>query len=69
MRINAPSLKLDMVLTDVELREDRPMIICRIGSYNATTELSRDDIRSFVRCMLRPKVALAFAKIAFSKAK
>lgn len=69
MRINAPSLKLDMVLRGVEIREQRPVIMCQIGSYSATTELSREDMRSFVRSMLRPRIALAFAKVFFSKPK
>lgn len=67
MRINAPSMKLDMLLCGVEIREQRPIITCRIGSYNATTELSREDMRNFVRSLLRPKVAWAFAKVFFGK--
>lgn len=63
MKISAPALKLDMVLSDVEVRDGAPVIICRMGAYNATTVLSKADMAVFLRCMLRPKVFLAFARI------
>ncbi|MFT3722934.1 MAG: hypothetical protein QM773_05035 [Hyphomonadaceae bacterium] len=69
MKIIAPALKLDMVLSDVVLREGRPVIVCRMGVYDATTELSKEDVGVFLKCMLRPSVFLAFAKITLSRSK
>lgn len=69
MKITAPALKLDMTLSDVVLREGRPVIVCRMGVYDATTELSKEDVGVFLKCLLRPKVFLAFAKIALGRTK
>lgn len=68
MKITAPALKLDMTLADVVLREGRPVIVCRMGVYDATTELSKEDVGAFLKCLLRPRVLLAFAKLALSRA-
>jgi len=65
MKISAPALKLDMVLSDVEVRDGAPVIICRMGAYNATTVLSKEDLAVLLRCVLRPKVFLAFARTLF----
>jgi hypothetical protein len=67
VKITAPGLKLDMILSDIVLRDERPVIICRMGAYDATTELSREDIITFLRCMLRPKMFLAVARLLRSK--
>ena len=69
MRINAPALKLDMVLSDVVVRNARPVIVCRMGAYDATTELSPEDIGRILKCLLRPKVLMSFARLWLSKTK
>jgi hypothetical protein len=69
MKISAPALKLDVVLSDVVVREGRPVIVCRMGAYDATTELSHEDIARILKCLLRPKVLMAFARLWLAKAK
>lgn len=68
MRIHAPALKLDMSLSDIVLRDGKPVIVCRMGTYDATTELSKEDIGVFLKCMVRPSVFMAFARVLFSRA-
>jgi hypothetical protein len=67
VKVIAPGLKLDMILSDIALRNERPVIVCRVGAYDATTELSREDIATFLRCVLRPRVLLAFIRMLLSK--
>jgi hypothetical protein len=69
MRIVAPSLKLNMDLRDVQIKEDKPVIICRVGVYDATTDLSPEDLRTFLKCLCRPRILIAFLKLAFGKSK
>ena len=69
MKIIAPGLKLDMILSDIVLRDERPVIICRMGAYDATTELSREDIITFLKCMLRPKMFFAVARLLLLRSK
>jgi len=67
VKISAPGLKLDMILSDIVLRDARPVVVCRMGAYDATTELSREDIATFMRCMLRPRTFLAVVRLLLSK--
>lgn len=66
MKIAAPALKLEMALESVELREGRPVIVCRMGVYDATTELSREDLRTFMACLMKPSIFFAFCRVIFS---
>jgi hypothetical protein len=56
-----------MILSDIAIRDQRPVIVCRVGAYDATTELAREDLATFLRCMLRPRVLLAFTRLLLSK--
>ena len=67
MKVVAPGLTLDMILSDIAIRNQRPVIVCRVGAYDATTELAREDLATFIRCMLRPRVLLAFTRLLLSK--
>ena len=67
MKVVAPGLTLDMILSDIAIRDQRPVIVCRVGAYDATTELAREDLATFLRCMLRPRVLLAFTRLLLSK--
>lgn len=67
MKIVAPSLKLNMELQDVEIREGKPVIVCRVGVYDATADLSTQDTRAIFKCLLRPRTLLAFIKLLIGR--
>lgn len=69
MKISAPSLKLDMVLSHVEVKHGLPVIVCKVGVYEAVTDLSRDDVRVLLRNLARPRVLGAFLRLAFRRDK
>ncbi|QKR99872.1 hypothetical protein F9288_09650 [Sphingomonas sp. CL5.1] len=66
MKISAPSLKLDMALHDVVVKDGRPVIVCRMGVYEATTDLSRDDVIAMLKCLARPSIFAAFMRLVLS---
>lgn len=70
MKISAPSLKLDLAIQDIEVREGEPVVLCRVGVYETIARLDGADVRAALRAMLKPAVILAILKLALrSKSK
>jgi hypothetical protein len=67
MKISAPSLKLDMALQNIVVKDGRPIIVSRIGVYEATTDLSREDVIAILKCLVRPSVLPAFIRLTFGR--
>lgn len=67
MKISAPSLKLDLAVTEIVVREKKPVVLCRVGAYDATAELTRSDIMAFLKALLRPKVLVALVRMLLGR--
>lgn len=67
MKISAPALKLEMKLSDVRIKDGRPVIVCRMGAYDATTELSQADVLTLLRTLARPSVLLSFIRLTLGR--
>jgi hypothetical protein len=65
MKISMPSLKVDLAVSDIQIRNGKPVIVSRMGVYEATAEPTREDVRAVLRCLLRPSVIVALARLAF----
>jgi hypothetical protein len=66
MKIQAPGLNLDMALQSVIVKNDRPVVVCRVGAYDATAMLTQNDVRIFLRQLLRPSILWAVVRLAIS---
>lgn len=67
MKISAPSLKLDLAIRDIEVREGEPVVLCRVGVYETIARLDGADVRAALRAMLKPSVVLAILKLALRR--
>lgn len=67
MKISAPSLKLDLSVTEIVVRDGKPIVLCRVGAYDATAELNRNDILAFLKALLRPKVVATIARMLVAR--
>ena len=67
MKISAPSLKLDLSIRDVEVRDGEPVVLCRIGVYETVARLDGTDVRAAMRALLRPRVILAMIRLALRR--
>jgi hypothetical protein len=69
MRIKAPSLKLDMELEKIVVIEGVPVLVSKVGVYEATAIMSKSDIRIVLRHLLKPRVLFSFLRLAMAQAK
>lgn len=67
MKISAPSLKLDLAVTEIVVRDGKPVVLCRVGAYDATAILSRNDVIAFVKALFRPKVLWVLVRMLVGK--
>jgi hypothetical protein len=67
MKIRAPGLNLDMAVRSISLIDGSPVVGCRAGPYDATAELSRDDVRLLMRALFRPALLVRLIRFAFGK--
>lgn len=63
MKISMPSLKVDLAVREIQIRDGRPVIVSRMGVYEATAEPTREDVLHVLRSLLRPAILLGFAKL------
>lgn len=64
MKISAPSLKLDLAVTQIVVRDGEPVVLCRVGVYDATAKLDGDDVVAALRSVMRPSVLFAILRLA-----
>ena len=69
MKISMPSLKVDLAVKEIQIRNGKPVIVSRMGVYEATAEPTRDDVLNTLRSLLKPRVLASFAKLIFSRHK
>jgi hypothetical protein len=67
MKIRAPGLNLDMAVCSIALVEGSPVVSCRAGPYDATAQLSRDDVRILMRALIRPALLIRLVRFSFGK--
>lgn len=67
MKISAPSLKLDLAVKDIVVRDGEPVVLCRVGVYETVARLDGADVRAALRAMLRPRVVLSILKLALRR--
>jgi len=64
MKISAPSLKLDLAVTEIVVRDGEPIVLCRVGVYDATAKLDGNDVVAALRSLLKPSVLFAIGRLA-----
>jgi len=64
MKISAPSLKLDLAVTEIIVRDGEPVVMCRVGVYDATARLDGADIVAALRSLMKPGVLFAILRLA-----
>lgn len=67
MKISAPSLKLDLAVTEIVVRDGEPVVMCRVGVYDATAKLDGSDVLAALRSLVRPKVFFAILRLAIRR--
>lgn len=67
MKISAPSLKLDLAVKDIVVRDGEPVVLCRVGVYETVARLDGADVRAALRAMLRPRVVFSILKLALRR--
>jgi hypothetical protein len=67
MKIRAPGLSLDMAVRSIALADGSRVVSCRTGPYDATAQLSRDDVRVLMRTLFRPALLIRLVGFAFGK--
>jgi hypothetical protein len=64
VKISAPSLKLDLAVTQIVVRDGEPVVLCRVGVYDATAKLDGDDVVAALRSLMKPRVVFAILRLA-----
>ena len=67
MKISAPSLKLDLAITEIIVREGEPVVKCRVGVYDATAKLDSNDVVAALRSLMKPTVLMAIVRLALRR--
>jgi hypothetical protein len=56
-----------MAVRSISLIDGSPVVSCRVGPYDATAQLSRDDVRILMRALCRPAVLVRLIRFALRK--
>lgn len=64
MKISAPSLKLDLAVTEIVVRDGEPVVMCRVGVYDATAKLDGKDVVAALRSLMKPAVLFSIVRLA-----
>jgi hypothetical protein len=67
MKIKAPSLKLDMDLQSIVMKDGAPVLISKIGVYEATAVMSKADVLVVLRHVVKPRIFMGFLRLALSR--
>jgi galactitol-specific phosphotransferase system IIB component len=67
MKIKAPSLRLDMELQKIVMKDGQPVVISKVGVYEATAVMSKADVLVVMRHLLKPHILLGFLRLTFSR--